>query len=496
VPRADGTSFTCSHWFDGFGQTYRFEIIPQPDSTTKVLYNSRRSNDKIRENAARTGKYGWITFAQRRDPCIGIFGKLMSIWNPAPTDPANINISVTLRPDYPGLESKRECGKSEDDVKSLWAASDVAVMKELDPETLEPIGVARQTTLHPALTGPLSCAHAMKDPDTGDLLNYNLDFGRYAIYRVFKTSSSGETDILATITGPGVEPAYVHSFFMTADYIILGIWGARLAWYGAKVIWEQNMLDAFSPFDENVPVKWFVVDRKHGRGLVAEFESPALFCFHTVNAWQEENAKGGVDVICDLMGYVNLDIMHMMYYSNLVPTEDSAASMQSKDASRWAPQVHRYRLRDVGPTSLARGESKIQQAELILKTPKQTTGDLPTLNPRFKMAENRYLWSIVGRGLSTFFDGISKYDFKTGEVLFWKNPQGHTPGEAIFIPNPDGFAEDEGILLSVILDGFKETSYLVCLDARNMEEIGRAECDWVVGIGTHGAHVKGTTVLT
>lgn len=97
-------------------------------------------------------------------------------------------------------------------------------MKELDLEILELIEIAHQTSLHPDLTGPLSCAHSMTDPATGDVLSYNPTCW------VFKTAlTTGKTEILATITGPGVEPAYIHSFFMTGDFVVLGIWGARLA---------------------------------------------------------------------------------------------------------------------------------------------------------------------------------------------------------------------------------------------------------------------------
>jgi torulene dioxygenase len=63
------------------------------------------------------------------------------------------------------------------------------------------------------------------------------------------------------------------------------------------------------------------------------------------------------------------------------------------------------------------------------------------------------------------------------------------------VPSPEGVDEDDGVLLSVVLDGFDETSYLVCLDTRTMKELGRAECDWAVGIGTHGAHIQGESVL-
>ena len=137
-----------------------------------------------------------------------------------------------------------------------------------------------------------------------------------------------------------------------------------------------------------------------------------------------------------------------------------------------------------------KGRTSTSHAELVFTTPKHSTSDLPPVNPRFRMVQNRYVWSIVNRGYSTFFDGISKFDLKTKEVMYWQNPRGHTPGEAIFVSNPEGVDEDDGVLLSVVLDGFKETSYLLCLDARTMKELGRAGCDWAVGIGTHGAYIQ------
>jgi torulene dioxygenase len=47
------------------------------------------------------------------------------------------------------------------------------------------------------------------------------------------------------------------------------------------------------------------------------------------------------------------------------------------------------------------------------------------------MIEDRYVWTIVNRGYSTFLDEISKFDLKTKKLLYWDNQVGHTPGEAI-----------------------------------------------------------------
>jgi torulene dioxygenase len=70
------SEFKVDHWFDGFGHTHRFEIIPGEDGTAKVMYNSRRANDGLIKTIEKSGKYGYTTFGQRRDPCVGVFGKV------------------------------------------------------------------------------------------------------------------------------------------------------------------------------------------------------------------------------------------------------------------------------------------------------------------------------------------------------------------------------------------------------------------------------------
>jgi torulene dioxygenase len=85
-------------------------------------------------------------------------------------------------------------------------------------------------------------------------------------------------------------------------------------------------------------------------------------------------------------------------------------------------------------------------------------------------------------------DGIIKYDSETGEHRIWEC-FAHTPGEAVFVADPEGTKEDDGVLLSVVLDGRLEKSYLLVLDARTMTEVARAEMNIPVGFGFHGKHV-------
>ena len=412
-------------------------------------------------------------------------------------DPGLLNVAVTVHPNFPGLpppNSNPEVGHSPNTgVKTLWAASDNARYKALDPQTLSPLSTTTQKSLHPLLKGPLSGAHSQSDPETGDVFNYNLELGMHATYRIFKTSAStGETEILATFQG---KAAYIHSFFLSQDFVVLAIWSAVYERNGIKIPLAQNLLEAIAPFSEENLTHWYVIDRRHGQGVVAEFESPARFCFHTINAWQEENDDGEIDILAELVEHENLDILHKFYYENLTSEGKNTLSFHAEKADSCTPSLARYRLSGVGLETLKpfTPGKEVKEAVLELSVPKLKVGELPTINPNFVTREHRFVYGIVNRGYSSFLDGICKTDTKTGEAMYW-DERGCTPGEAIFVADPQGKSEDEGVLLSVVLDGRKkgeESSFLLVLDAKTMREMGRAEVGGVVGFGFHGCHFKG-----
>lgn len=377
----------------------------------------------------------------------------------------------------------------------LETRTDSAQLKYVDAKTLEPIGVSDQSKLHSELTGPLSSAHAQYDPVTGHCYNYNLAFGRFATYKVFCTDpATGETNVLATITGADVPPSYVHSFFLTENYVVLCIWTAHFASMGLATLWERNLLEAISQFDENAQTHWFVVDRTSGTGMVKRFTSKAMFCFHTINAFEEKQADGSIDVLADLMEYPSLDILHRLYYDNLVSNSDGAHSYKingSGHLESTQPGMARYRLSGVeSRDSQSANATPSTEAMRVMYLPSPRAGDLPTINPAYHTKPYRYFYGLCDRGLSSFMDGITKTDLQTGETRYWSTNK-HTPGEAIFVHDPDRKTkEDGGWLLSCILNGETGTSYLLCLDAETFKEVARAESDVAWGIGFHGTHAK------
>lgn len=486
--REDQAEYNLSHWCDAFAQLHRFEIVKTSEQATRVRYNSRLHVDSLLESISRTGELRGFTFAQKRDPCTSLFRKVMTLFEPVLFKANFTNVSITVSANAVGIPE--QLGHRATGMKPLIARTDENALKTLDPETLEPIGIAYQATLHPALTGPMSAGHAKSDPLTGDVFNFNLAVGYKTVYRVFKTSAeTGKTEILATISDVTIPAAYLHSFFLTEDYVVLGIWGSHLAAGGLKVLWERNIVDALAPFDPTTPSKWLVVDRRQGNGLVATFESPAMFSFHAINAWQECSSDVETNIICDMIAYDSLDVLRKLYYENIRSSDQRAVAFSQKDRASWLPHFARFRLPGVTNRPQQAG-APTRPAERIVRMDSPSVGEVPTLNLRYATKPNRYFYSVVDRGHSTFYDGIAKVDTRAETSLLWDNPRGHTPGEAVFVPDPAGVEEDDGVLLSIVLDGVGGTSYLVCLDARTMVEIARADCRGPVCFSFHGQHVR------
>ncbi|KAF2666220.1 hypothetical protein BT63DRAFT_53243 [Microthyrium microscopicum] len=484
VQADNGKVYTIDHWFDGFNQVHRFQIVSE-NGTIRAYYNSRMTVDNILQNIRRTGRLDGFTFAQKNDPCQSYFQKFQSLFFPAtpPTpddEKSSRNVGVTVAISMPGL-SNSDGDKQK--TSFLTLKTDATQMSRIHPETLEPIGLATQALLHPDLTGPLSAAHCKSDPVTGDIYNYNLDIGSSCTYRIFHVSArTGETRILAKFTGAG---AYIHSLFLTADHVILCVWNSHYSMGGLKMLWEKNILDAIGDYDPSKPATWYVIHRREG-GLLATYESPAFFSFHSVNAWVE--TKGGSSyIVAELAAYDNLDMLKRVYYENLMSNGKVAKSSGDQMANSARSTLRRYRLPAVPTSTNLKSKSKAKRIAVVEWTaPYDVSPELPTLNPNFLTIPHRYTYGIIDRAKSSLYDGLVKYDSLTKEAKYWEE-FGHTPGEAIFIPDPNSKEEDGGVLLSVVFDGINDHSYLICLDARTMTELGRADVRGVVGFGFHGA---------
>ena len=425
-----------------------------------------------------------------------MFAKMMVTFRPDA-----LNNNVVVQRNMPGLHAANptntEAGHRTG-TKNAFVFTDSSKVQEIHPDTMEPVRDGTSKDLHPELSGPMSCAHPQRDPQTGDLFNFNLILGLRVVYKMYKVSATtGETEILASISGPDVAPAYIHSFFLTKNYAVLCIPCTQFAWNGMRIPWEGNLVDSILPFDQSRRTQWIVVDRHHGTGIVARFTTPASFFFHSVNAFEEQTKVDGdthTDLFFDTVSYPNWDVIKSFYNDVILDRNGSAKEhwLDNDGYKTCRTSLHRFRFRLPYPqeteTPSSSPSSIDDSAELVFSIPAPHCGELPTINPAYSTRRHRYVYATGSRGLSTLIDCIVKTDVFTRQALIWGAPKGHSPGEAIFVGKPNATDEDDGVLMALVLDGTAQRSYLLVLDAESMRELGRAEAEFAIGMGFHGTH--------
>ncbi|KAK9494028.1 carotenoid oxygenase [Lipomyces doorenjongii] len=450
-----GQSFQVYHWFDGFAQFHKFDVSPPSADCPngRVVYRSKSGSDALKAEIDQHDGSPVSTSFAYRDPCKTKFAKFFTKFDRI-DDVTSRNISVTINPKFPSPMS----GDSE-----LVVKTDTNQLLRLNNETLESEerftwGAMKSDDIEKALlNGPLSAAHSCFDE--------GIDLDR-----------TRTTTIHAVI--PVSRAVYIHSFFLTKKYIVLCLWQANFKYRGLAFLWNRNALDSIDrTWNPNADTEWIVIPRdgsaRHDNSKIKVFKSDPFFCFHTINAYDD-----GDDIVLDLSQFKDHGILWDLTVEAL--RSDTATGVLDPDR---APRYTRWRLPSVSKTA------KRGVAVLEAQSAKDLHNiELPTINPAKSLTKQKYVYGINTDGNSSFFNKLIKLDVDNLEAKLWSE-NAYSPSEALFVADPNGKEEDDGVLLTVVLDGLKNRSMLVILDARTMNELCRATMptDKIVGHGFHGA---------
>jgi beta,beta-carotene 9',10'-dioxygenase len=81
---------------------------------------------------------------------------------------------------------------------------------------------------------------------------------------------------------------------------------------------------------------------------------------------------------------------------------------------------------------------------------------------------------------------LVKLDLEGKRGASWYE-DGCYPGEPVFVATPGATEEDDGVILSVVLDARKGASFLLILEASSYKELGRARVPHHIPFGFHGS---------
>ena len=414
---------SVSHWFDGMAMLNRFGF----DGSGGVSYASKFLDTDARRRALETGGTSIAGFAT--DPCRSLFQRVQSVFSPETTDNANVNLSK-LGDEY-------------------IAMTETPMAVAFDPETLATTRIDREALRF----GQVTTAHPHLDGETGEFINFSAHMGPRSQYKVYARQGAASSRVVASM--PVKEPAYMHSFALTPRYALLlenplVVNPIKLALGGRAFI--HNYV-----WKPELGVRIHAFDRKTG-ALARTWVADPFFVFHTINAFED-----GDDLVVDLCAHEDASIIDMLELDRLRGGEDH---------SDLAARPVRLTLR----AASGRAESR-ELADVDL--------ELPRINyRRFNGRPYRYAYGGSASG-AAFLKRLVKIDVTDGSHVEWDEPQAWA-GEPVFVPRPGAEAEDDGVVLSVVLDVAAGRSFLLVLDAASFTEIARAEAPHHIPFGFHG----------
>lgn len=453
VEHADGKTWEAEHWFDALGMVHSFAI---DQNAEQVSYRSKSTGDSIIDKMQSNSKedYAHVSVCREQKANESIFDSFKQIYgmSTAHNDGASMpdNVSVTLEA-IPGQGA-------------LNARSDANVAHRLNPETLETEQKYTFEQLDEKLAGEGSCAHGMVDKETGEYFNFvsGYSFFGKVDYKVFRVGKDGKTNMMTSFKE---NPYLIHSFSLTENYVVINLWPAQLNLM--KLLWTRSVADSCS-MRPNTPTKFMVISR-HTNEVVATYEHEQFFCFHTMNAFEKDNA-----IHIDLGHYDSPNkIMRDLRLDNI----KSYGSFEKCVPMRFTLPNISQAIED-GPTVRHAAHSKLI-ADVQM--------EVGVVAADYKHREYKYVYGVSDKGSGALFGDVTKLNVETGEIKRW-SVEGTLTGEPTFVPDPDSVDEDGGSLLTVVLDTKSRTSSLVVLDARTMTEVARAEHGSAIPLGFHGCY--------
>lgn len=417
-----------NHWFDGLAMLHKFGF-----ANGRVSYANRYLRSRAYEEAMAKGTISRGEFAT--NPSQTFLQRIASCFSPKITDNGCVNIAETGN--------------------AVVALTETRLPVRFDPDTLATLGTSEYGR---EIKGPVATAHPQFDRARSCHYNYSVEFGRRSNYHLFRIDKdTGRQSVVATI--PVDRPAYMHSFGMTERYLILTEF--------PLVVNPLRLLLSGKPFIRNYEwepdrgVRFHVVDKESGK-LTGTERCPAFFAFHHVNAFEDEN-----DVFVDIVAHSDPTIVDRLYLDRLRSTEPVPTT----------GRLTRFRIR---PGDNILGE---QLSEVPIELPRFDY-------PRRAGRPYRYVYASGSDAPGDFLDNLVKLDLERCSASSWRE-EGCYPGEPVFVAAPEKVNEDDGVILSVVLDTRRDASFLLILDASTFEELARTELPHHIPFGFHGDYLAG-----
>jgi all-trans-8'-apo-beta-carotenal 15,15'-oxygenase len=393
-----------AHWFDGDGAVLGVHFDGQ---NVQGAYRRVQTAGYLAEEA--TGEFKFSGYGRRAEP----------FWKRSPSGPKNAaNTSVLAL---------------EDRLLALWEGGHPHA---LDLRTLETRGMDNLQSLEAEQT---FSAHPKIDPQTGEIYNFGVMFGKQSFLSLYKCDRKGKMLRQGKIPLKGTP--LIHDFVLAGSYLVffispvyLDVLPLLLRWksYSEALRWQPER-----------GTQILIVNRETLEP-VQQGEAEPWFQWHYGNGFVGKDGK----IIVDVVRYADFQTNRFL---KEVPSGHPKTSAPS---ALWRLQVN--------PQT-----ATVEEARCL----NNRTCEFPTVSPASvgKPARYTYLGARSDRSRTTdLFDAIACFDHEQETLSLSDLGSGRYPSEPIFAPDPH--RADKGWILSVVYDAQYHASELWVFESNALED--------------------------
>ena len=372
---------------------------------------------------------------------------------------ASLWTGVTERPDFTNPRGPFKDTSNTDLVfhggrlYSLWWLGGAAYV--VHPTSLDTCGTETWGGKMPTIS-----AHPKVDAVTGELMLFDYKpFPPYLTYAV--VSPSGEFVHKTEIDLPG--PRLQHDLAITEHFTIF--FDMSMQWDPALLAVGKTKVKYF----RDKPARIGVLPRHAPGSEIRWFETEPFYMYHTINAWEEGDRI--VLVGCKIDAPVVGD------------PQNPAREVPTIGFLRLEPNLYRWEL------DTKTGAVKESRLDDVLT-------EFPRMDNRALGRKTRYSYNprLSASAPTLLFDGVVKYDYEAGTSAVFSYPAGCFGSEVVFAPRVGSKGEDDGYLVTFVVDEASGESEAYVLDAKDVTRapLARVKLPQRVPTGYHAWWVPGS----
>ncbi|MCI4394421.1 hypothetical protein PGIGA_G00168520 [Pangasianodon gigas] len=471
-----------NHWFDGMALMHCFQI-----ADGQVTYRSRfLRSDSYKQNSEMNrivvSEFGTLALP---DPCKNIFQRFLSRFDRMkPTDNANVSF-VKYKGDY-------------------YVSTETNFMYKIDTDTLETKDKVDWSKFI-AVNGATAHPHIDQDGTVYNMGNsYN---SKGAFYNIIRVPSKKE-DLDDTLQGAKVlcsispadksKPSYYHSFAMSENYVVFIEQPIKLDL--AKIVTSRMRGKGISDciyWDPKQETVFHVVNKHTGKVNPVKYHTKALSTFHQINAFEEDGF-----LIMDMCCSDDGQALNIYFLQNLRKSGEALDEVYNSIDSYFprrfvlplcitndTPLNQNLNTRpNSSASAVCLSKDKVFcMSEDLHDKELLNYGGLEFPHIHYDRCNTKPYRYFYGCGFGHLVaDSLIKIDLDSKKLKAWCQP-GLYPSEPVFVPSPNAKEEDDGVILSVVLTPTEDKgTFLLVLDAKTFEEMGRAKVPVNIPSGFHG----------